>query len=455
MQDKLRKRAFYLTALINFILVAIYEFLTPYISDDIIYYDEVAKAGSFFDLFAQEYDHYMNHSGRTVAHFIMRVFLYIDVKAVFNIVAAAVFTLLSILIYMNVRDKKKYDLRIYILILIMMWLFEPAISNTVFWETGACNYLFTATIIFGYITLFRKNYESGEKKSIAFAVGMLLFGFVTGWCNENSSGGVIFMVLVLLLVRYLKTKDFSGFRLWMITGLIGNIAGFLMLTMAPGNYSRKGYIQDAHSGILAILARFLKIALNIKNYYLILVCVYIVLLIAIAYRLGSFEKFKDVTKDMLLFGLLFIATDGALIALAYSELRAYYCASLFLMTAIAEGFAWASNKGFKEDLVQIFVTGLATVLVIVFAFTYIEQGANLARIERELNERDAYLDYMAEQGEMVVEAPMLRPQWDNRFTNAYESDITEDKFYWMNLAYAEHHGLWYIIGVDREEWTEY
>ena len=56
---------------------------------------------------------------------------------------------------------------------------------------------------------------------------------------------------------------------------------------------------------------------------------------------------------------------------------------------------------------------------------------------------------------MVVEAPMLRPQWQTRYSMAYESDFTEDKFNWLNLSYSEHYGLWYIIGVDRETWTAY
>ena len=60
-------------------------------------------------------------------------------------------------------------------------------------------------------------------------------------------------------------------------------------------------------------------------------------------------------------------------------------------------------------------------------FSYIENGANLARIKREFDERDAYLTEMAKGEEMWVEAPMLRPDWDNRYSMAYSSDICEDK----------------------------
>jgi hypothetical protein len=158
---------------------------------------------------------------------------------------------------------------------------------------------------------------------------------------------------------------------------------------------------------------------------------------------------------MVLFGFMFFATCYALIMVPESQLRTYYGAGLFLMTAISCGFAWFVNEGYTEDLVQVAATSLVTVFGILLLFTYVEEGANLARIKREFGERDAYLTEIAKGEEKVVEAPMLRPDWQSRYTFAYESDICEDKFNWLNLSYAEHYDLWYIIGVDRENWTAY
>ena len=455
MTDKLRRRLFYAVVMVNYILVTIYEFLTPNMSDDIIYGDKVAEANSFFDLFAQEYEHYLTHGGRSIAHFILRIFLFVGNKGVFNVVAGAVFVLLSLLIYANVDYKKQYDLRVYIGILILFWVFEPAISNTVFWETGACNYLFTAAIMFGYITVFRRACQRKDKPGIGFATGMFFFGVAAGWCNENSSGGVIFLVLALMFMKWLEKRDLSGIRAFMVTGLLGNILGFLVMIMSPGNTSRAAGAEEAHTGLLALAARFLKITLIIKDYYIVLLLVFVVVAIAVSYRASSGEEEKGALTTMILFGLAFLATSYALIAVPDSQIRTYYCASLFLMTGVVNGFSWIINKGFKEDMIQIFATGIITVFSILFLFTYVEQGANLARIKREYTERDIYLTQMAKGDEMVVEAPMLRPEWISRYSMAYESDICEDKFDWLNLSYAEHYGLWYIIGVDRENWTNY
>lgn len=455
MQEKLRRNCFYPVVLVNFIFVTVYEFLTPMMTDDIIYSDVVRDAGSFWGLFVQEYEHYMNHIGRSVAHILLRIFLYIGNKGVFNVAAGAVFAALSLLIYANVRSRKKYDVRVYLLILMMLWMFEPTISNSVLWMTGACNYLFTAGIIFTFITLFKGAYDKGEKKSGFFAAGMFFLGILSGWCNENSSGGVIFMILLLMCLKWLKTRDFSGIRLWMITGLLGNIIGFVIMLASPGNFSRAEGAEEAHTGLLAIMARFLKITLNIKENYLLLLLVLVVILIAICYRSGGGRKFVVASENIFIFAAMFLATDYALIAVPDSQLRTYYCASLFLMTAIAEGFGWILNRGFTEDIVQIIGTSLAVVLSIIFVFTYIDEGANLARIKREFDERDEYLSEMAESGETDVEAPMLRPLWESRYSMAYESDISEDPMNWINLSYAVHNGLDCVVGVDREGWTEY
>ena len=138
MSEKLRKKIFYILVAVAFLSVLIYAFLTPNMSDDLVYWDRddygTKLANSFFDLFKLEYMHYLDHSGRNVAHFILRIFLLMRTKWVFNVVSALVFMIQTLLIYANVDMKKKYDVRVYALVISFLWIFDPAISNTVFWE---------------------------------------------------------------------------------------------------------------------------------------------------------------------------------------------------------------------------------------------------------------------------------------------------------------------------------
>ena len=467
MSKRNRKIVFYGMLIMAFLAVTIYEFLTPNMSDDLIYWDTVHEANSFFDLFRQEAEHWVSHTGRSVAHIILRVFLYINVKAVFNVVAGAVFILLSLLIYANVQGKREYDVKVYGFILIMMWFLDPAISNTVFWEDGACNYMFTMTIIMGFITLYRKSLDGANvsffsdnlpaetrEKSWLFALGMFIFGIAAGWCNENTSGGLILFMLIELGYRFIKNqKKLTFIKPWMITGLVGSIIGFGMMVLSPGNYGRLDVTEEEHTGIVAVMARFLKITLNIKNNYFILVAAFIVILVLIFYFCERNELFVRSARFMVLFGVLFVATCYALILIPTSELRSYYGASIYLMTAIAQGIATLAKS--REKLIKASMTAIISVSAVFFVLAYFDDGANLARIKREFDERDAYLTQMAADGGDDVEAPMLRPLWQTRFSFAYDSDITEDWRYWINFFMAQHYGLGTIHGVERENWNEY
>lgn len=468
MPEKKNKRLFIGLVITAFLMIAVYEFLTPNMSDDIIYGDTVAKAGNFFDLFSQEYEHYMNHSGRSVAHFILRVFLFIKTKSVFNVVAAAVFTVLSLLMYENIDYKRKYDIRLFGLVILFLWFLDPAMSNTVFWETGACNYLFTGTIAIAYCTYFRRHMRLESGNSLSLMIKMFVLGLLSGWCNENTSGGVILFCLIMFVDKWLVNGKKCGFvKPWMITGFVGNLIGFAVMILSPGNFGRAEVAEEEHTGLLALMARFLKIVINIRDNYFILVAAFVVLLIFIYYMSADKKKFLETTKYMRMLGFVALMTAFSLIAVPSSQIRTYYGAGLFMMMAVLNGAGIVANTlfmsgsasdkegGLSYTILQTAVTSLVAVWAIVLAFTYIEQGANLARIKREMDERDAYVWQQVEAGEVEICVPRLRPQWENRFSFAYDSDISDDCDYWINLFYTEHYGIECFWSVDREEWTAY
>lgn len=450
MSQKARKIVFWIMVLTAFVAVCIFEFLTPMLSDDIAYLEDVSKAGSFFGLFAQEYHHYVTHTGRSISHIILRIFLFIGSKGLFNVVASLVFVVMSLLVYLNVDYRKEYDVRVYGAVLALLWFFDAAISDTVFWEDGACNYLFTGTIIMGFLTVYRLGIKHDKDYNTAAAVGLFLWGIVAGWCNENTSGGLILFIIIELAVLRMSKKSFKP---WMITGLVGTLIGFGMLLASPGNYGRLDVLEEEHTGIMAMVARFLKITLNIRDHYLVMVCAFAVIMVILAYEIGEKKAYLDKTKSMILFFVLFLATAYALIMVPTSELRSYYGASVFLMMALANGVGLLGES--REKLIQAAVGSLLAVAAIVFVFSYFGDGANLARIKREFDERDAYFAQKQAEGAEDITAPMLRPQWENRFSAAYRMDIQEDDEYWINTFYAVHYDLGMVVGVDRETWTEY
>ena len=66
-----------------------------------------------------------------------------------------------------------------------------------------------------------------------------------------------------------------------------------------------------------------------------------------------------------------------------------------------------------------------------------------------------YLEEKAAEGEKDVTIPLLRPDFETIYSDAYNSDIQEDPEYWINIAYASYYGFDSVSGIPREDWNEY
>lgn len=465
-----RRLTFRLIVLAAFVLIFIFNVLTPMMTDDLFYSKTVSEASSIRDLFAQEYTQYMTWTGRSVCHMILRFFLLTD-KMVFNVVNSVAFVLLTLLIYWNVDHRKKYDTPLYLLVNLLIWMFGVVFRQTVLWETGACNYLWGAVLIMGFVTLYRYGLKresgggqesegvvpkqaDGLKHPVLWAVFLPVLGVLAGWCNENSSGGGLLMVLLCLgFYLYEKKKGLHAIKPWMITGLLGNLAGLAIMVLAPGNAIRsQAQPEEEHSGLLGYMARFQKITLAVRENFLLLLIIGILLFIIVYYQKKSWKALWAYSRNGFLWAFVFLATCYALVLTPEPQARAYFGAGVFLTVSVVQFFVDVPEK---EVIFVSLKTGLISVMLLVMFFTYMDSGANLARIYREYNERDVYLTQKAEEGVTDVTVPMLRPDFETKYSDGYNSDIREDPGYWVNVAYASYYGFNSVSGVPREGWTEY
>ena len=472
-KEKRGRLFFCLTVCAAFVLIFIFNVLTPMMTDDLFYSKTVSEAASIWDLFAQEYTQYMTWTGRSVCHMILRFFLLTD-KMVFNVANSVVFVLLTLLIYWNVEHKKKYDTLVYLLINLLLWMFGVVFRQTVLWETGACNYLWGSAIIMSFVTLYRYGLKresgggpeaegdvprqaDGLKHPALWTVFLPVLGVLAGWCNENSSGGGLLMVLLCLgfyLSEQKKKNAGSGRALkpWMVTGLIGQAVGLAFMVLAPGNAVRAAAREEEHSGLLGYMARFQKITLAVRENFLILLIIGLLLFIIVYYQKKSWKALWACSRNGILWAFVFLATCYALVMTAEPQARAYFGAGVFLTVAVVQFFVDVSEK---EVIFASLKTGMSSVMLLVMFFTYMDSGANLARIYREYNERDVYLTQKAAEGVTDVTVPMLRPDFETKYSDGYNSDIQEDPGYWVNVAYASYYGFNSVSGVPREGWTEY
>ena len=85
---------------------------------------------------------------------------------------------------------------------------------------------------------------------------MFALGILAGWCNENTSGGALLIVLGYLGWQFIQNESF----LWMFTGVAGNAIGLALMALAPGNKIRATYFarstwslpRKAMTGIITI-----------------------------------------------------------------------------------------------------------------------------------------------------------------------------------------------------------
>lgn len=468
-QWKINDKAVFISCImLSFITILIYNVLTPYLTDDLSYKSVVDQANSFWELVYQEYEHFIYHTGRNVAHLIMRIFLSMP-KMVFNVCNSIAFVMLSFLIYLNVEHKKKYDYRLFLLILGLMWFYAVQFAQTILWLDGACNYLWGAFTIMGFITCYRfllkkellrcsnsledtgvgrtKENLKVQGKQILVSIGMFLFGLLAGWYNENTSGGGIILVL-LFLAAYLWI-DHGRIRTYMITGVGGQVTGMLFMLLSPGTAARSALetSEEEHSGVFALVARFQKILLNVDDLFFTLIAASIILLILCIAQKHRLMEFKNA----IIYIVGFLATTFALILTPPTQQRAFFGAGIFLFVVIAELYSMVKEN---EVLIHTIKTGIVAVMILHLFFVYIENGANLMRISRESNERFHYIeDKISENpgiGDIIV--AQLRPEFDCRYTCAYEMDLMEDEHYWINVAYEEYYGVGSIYAIPRDEW---
>ena len=493
------KWAVLLIMFLSFLGVLIFNYFTCMMTDDYVYAREARSAGSLWALILQEANQYQTSNGRSVVHLLMRIFMVFP-DIVFKVVNSLVFLFLSWLVYLNIEGRKKWDAFVMLLVQLSMWIFTVDFKQTVLWKDGACNYLWGTTIIMTFMTLMRltlkNDAESGKlrktaaknRKKVSPAevlrlIGVFALGLLAGWCNENTSGGGILFILILIVSCMVRGFRIPA-RLW--TGFAGILTGFMIMITAPGYSIRASFVEENYSGFLKYVARFQKLTLIIREYFLVLLIAAAVTIILTVlmnpdkFRTEAVQPLKDrctavikacieLMRGRILFLFLFLATSYALVLSPEPQPRAFFGAGVFLIIAVIQGIRSClgqeqeisgkagmagkdSNTGNSGILVRALFYSAAAALSISFVFTYIDCGTDLQRIARDIHEREDYILEQKAAGNNEIVVAQLHPDFENRYTDAYNSELTEDPEYWINVAYEGYYGVDSISAIPYEEW---
>ena len=92
--------------------------------------------------------------------------------------------------------------------------------SVVLWRSGAGNYLVTIAYLDKFITL--------NKKRLLSLISLCGLGFLAGFGNQNTSGGVILITLLILLKNWLVTKKLNKQQLLSVGFLLLGFSGLLL-----------------------------------------------------------------------------------------------------------------------------------------------------------------------------------------------------------------------------------
>lgn len=454
--EKHRRTFFYIILGIAVLMIFFYNALTPYLSDDYAYLIEVGGADSLWDLVKQQYGEYLSNSGRIIGQFNVRLSLFVD-KQIYNVVNSGMFLLLILLLYHNIRRKKKHDIFVLLLVITFLWRFSVEFGQTMLWICGACNYLWGSVIILSFFTLYRHFlWEPGRVKHHgALAAVMFLAGAAAGWCNENTSGGGLLLVLMYSLNFWWdrRKENRKGIYPFMISGVAGMCCGLLGMVLAPGVRRRSAAMsEDQYTGLTGLLSRIYKTTVSIRELFFVLLAIAAVVFVVLILQ-KKLRTWTDIRKnDSVLFFVAFIATSYVLALIPTPQDRAFFGAGVFLMITCIQGIVDIRDE---EVAISAAKYSLVSILCLWLFFTYVENLVDLARIYREDNERIRLITAEKEdpEGDGIVVIPQYREEFRTPFSVAHDSDLTDDKEYWINHFYEIYYDVGNITAIPRDEWN--
>ncbi len=305
---------------------------------------------SLADVFKAQVWHYLNWGGRSVAHTILQLLFLCCSTAVADVLNVIITVLLAWLLISlaGVRSLGSLVLCIGALhALNIDWL------RSMYWQTGACNYLYTSVFVFGFLLLY---FRALENKALPKGILVLapVLGLLAGWSNENIGPAVWLLTLAVL---YLYRKEKGKLPLWMLLGNAACLIGTLFLILAPGNSVRSAAVitRDV-SGLWEAFLRCYYVSRGILSYVFLALLLTAIVWIVNCAILGN----KPDKKDILLSAGAILSLGAMLLSPHYPE-RAGFGTMCMLIAVI---FSQASQivKTAKKDACTVAVTGVGLFL---------------------------------------------------------------------------------------------
>ncbi len=354
-----------------FLLVFITNRKIVFMMDDIWYWHNLVTnepISSISDIIESQIWHYNNWGGRTVAHSVLQLLLWSG-YLISDILNTCV---LGILVFILAKNGSKKNMLWSLLLAVSLIIAcNPALRDTLFWQSGCANYLYMSIIYIPFVWVYVhciNNFSSNDVNTreskcpfsstnpfvnILLAVVLLVWGVLAGWTNENIGPTIALLSIAVEIILATKKKTIT---VWMITGTIGSILGSAFMILAPGNKIRELEVPDYGSWKINLCRRVVD---YLKPTYEWLFPIILITIFSITLYVLVIKHVPDMATILIL--SCGIVAYGALILSPHIPERAMFGILCFL--------SWGSirllNKVFEESKSHI----LQAIITLICAFS--------------------------------------------------------------------------------------
>lgn len=273
-----------------FVFISGFSYKTPFMDEDLD-----LTLNSFNAIIYGSISDYFNWNGRFWGQTFSRL-LASSGQLISSIVAGVLFIILIMLIskLAGAYGRNEIFLSKIILITAFLIVVVPDFGSVYIWRAGVGNYLVMGIIELLYLFWFFKD-DMGSK-SLYVCISVIL-AFIAGWGNENTSGAVLLITLLNLLIDYIKNRRIQWDK---CPGVVANLLGLIILVFSPGDHARMvtthpDYLKESlFNRAVAGLSRICHYILS--NHLLVIFIIFVVLAYLSSVFLYYYRGIKDNTR---------------------------------------------------------------------------------------------------------------------------------------------------------------
>lgn len=389
---------------------------------------------------------YFNWNGRSIGEFLaMGILLKLPAMVVDVLNTVALMLVLFILERMTAFKKvHTFSIWRYMLLLMLVMVFNVVPGQDFFWTTGAANYLYTSLFALTAVFIFYKQFIAGEgQHEKLLRVLVIPIGILAGWSTENMGGTVVLGGLIFGILAWLKYRriSVSTILLFCVT-----VVSYLVLILAPGNAARSG---DASVNLKDNIVALVSFA---GTHYFVFILMYFALLAMLilkSVQMSQLNFNNDLLVGMISLGIMAFANYFALMLSPVSVApRAHIGFILLLSSAIVLAVQALILDDYSQSLLVIGITGVS-LLFIVQGVTGIVQTR---QDNRTMSERYDYINAQKKEGNFYPVVAAVDNEQMSKFYGGYQLwDVRKDPAaQFIKDDYVHYFGIKDIYSVTPE-----